>query len=370
MLRRITTWRLWEMRPATIALVLLAEIIALVLVCIPREPITLSSVWLAVLFLSLCIGHSLYLQRSEGVRHMLNRPRIAALSDLLGTWTFPAAVLLPIPLAAGVILGASVFQWPVRNFDHKATVYRYIYSQTVVVLAACAVGSVIRLNGPYPLLLALAAFTYLAVGPLMVGLAVIASGTFSDGIHYIRSSNQRNEMITLALGLTQIVMWQLHVPLIWLSLPAVIAIQRSALRSESVRKIENAPEPIMTEKVWGTVAREVIRACTTASIIRVDTDNPMAARTIAQMQAGCDALGAVGEAGLAVLLADCPGANAESLALRLRSALTTAGVAASVAVAAKPRDGQVLEDLLAVAEAELITRDAATRSARSLRPDA
>ncbi len=358
------------MRPATIAVVLLVETTAVTLVSTSRESITVSDGWLAALFLSLCIVHSVYLQRSEGVRHMLNRPRIASLSDMLGTWTFPAAVLLPIPLAAAVVVGASIFQWPIRNFDHKATVYRYIYSQTIVVLGAVLVHAVMQLDGPYPLLLAAAAVGYLALGTLLICLAVIASGSFSDGFRYLRSSNQPNEFITIGLGIAQVVMWQLQVPLIWLSLPAVIGIQRWALRSESVRKIDNAPVPIMTEKVWGTVAREVVRACTTVSIIRVDTDNPMAARSIAQIQAGCDALGAVGEAGLAVLLADCPGANAESLALRLRSALASGGVAASVAVAAKPRDGQVLEDLLAVAEAELITRDAATRSAKSLRPDA
>lgn len=358
------------MRPASVALVLLAEIVAVALVGISREPITLSEVWLAALFLSLCIGHSIYLQRSEGVRHMLSRPRINTLSDMLGTWTFPAAVLLPLPLAAAVVVVASVFQWPIRNFDHKAVVYRYIYSQTAVVIGAYLVRSLVRLDGPYPVLLAAATLAYLVIGPFMIFLAVIASSSLSDGIKFVRASNQHNELITVGLGLIQVVLWQAQVPLIWLSLPAVIGIQRWALRAESARKIENAPVPVMTEKVWGTVAREVIRACTTASIIRVDTDNPTAAGSIAQMQAGCDALGAVGASGLAVLLADCPGSNAESLALRLRSALVSGGITANVAVAAKPRDGQLLEDLLAVAEAELITRDAATRSAKSLRPEA
>lgn len=301
---------------------------------------------------------------------MLSRPRISSLSDMLGTWTFPAAVLLPVPVAVVVVVVASVFQWPIRNFDGKATVYRYIYSQTAVVLGACLVHEILIQHAPFALLVLAAAAAYLIIGPLMICFAVITSSTLSAGWAFLKSSNQRNELITVTLGLAQILLWRMDVPLLWLSLPAVIGIQRWALRSESVRKVDNALPPVMTEKVWGTVAREVIRACTTASIIRVDTDDPAAARSIAQMQAGCDALGAVGASGLAVLLADCPGANAESLALRLRSALASGGVGASVAVAAKPRDGQLLEDLLAVAEAELITRDAATRSAKSLRPEA
>ena len=368
--RQITTWRLWKMRRATIALVLAAELLAVVLTVMGRSPISAGDVWLSLLFLSLCISHSVYLQRSEGVRHMLNRPRTLSVSDMLGTWTFPAAVLLPLPLAVAIIVVASIFQWPIRNFDGKATLYRYVYSQTAVVLGACAAHAVLTRTGPYALLVLLAALAYMVAGAFLVMLAVASAGSMADLKAFLRSSNQKNELITVCLGLGQIALWHAQIPLLWLSLPAVIGIQRWALRSESARKIDNALPPVMTEKVWGTVAREVIRACTTASVIRLDTDDPVAARSIAQLQAGCDALGAVGASGLAVLLADCPGSNAESLALRLRSALAGGGVTANVAVAAKPRDGQVLEDLLAVAEAELITRDAATRSAKSLRPEA
>ncbi|HEX2905181.1 MAG TPA: hypothetical protein VHO01_17145 [Jatrophihabitans sp.] len=368
--RHITTWRLFQMRPTTIVLVLLTELAAVTWTVLSRSPITGSDLGLGALLLSLCIAHSVYLQRSEGVRHMLSRPRIASLSDMLGTWTFPAAVLLPVPLAVLLVIIASVFQWPIRNFDSRAVVYRYVYSQAAVVLGVCVVHLIVTRPGPYAALVLGAAAAYLVVGPVLICCAVIASSTFSDGWKFLTSSNQSNELITVGIGLCEIIMWRLGIPLLWLSLPAVIGIQRWALRSESSRKIDNALPTVMTEKVWSTVAREVIRACTTASVIRVDTDDPAAARSIAQMQAGCDALGAVGASGLAVLLADCPGTNAESLALRLRSALASGGVTASVAVAAKPRDGQVLEDLLAVAEAELITRDAATRSAKSLRPEA
>lgn len=357
------------MRHATIVLVLTSELLALIFTVIGRSPVTLRDIWLSLLFLSLCITHSVYLQRSEGVRHLLSRPRIVSVSDMLGTWTFPAAILLPLPLAVAIIAVASVFQWPIRNFDGKATLYRFVYSQTAVVLGACAAHAIVTRSGYYPALVIAAALAYMIVGALMIMLAVASAGSLAEVKAFIKSSNQKNELITVCLGLAQIVLWQVGIPLLWLSLLAVIGIQRWALRSESVRKIDSAP-PVMTEKVWGTVAREVIRACATASVIRMDTDEPAAARSIAQMQAGCDAIGAVGASGLVVLLADCPGANAESLALRLRSALSSAGVAANVAVAAKPRDGQVLEDLLAVTEAELITREAATRSAKSLRPEA
>ncbi|MBV9821800.1 MAG: hypothetical protein JO144_06105, partial [Actinobacteria bacterium] len=91
---------------------------------------------------------------------------------------------------------------------------------------------------------------------------------------------------------------------------------------------------------------------------------------VARMQVGCDAIGAMGKSGLAILLADCPGTNAESLAIRMRAALAQHGIPALVAVAAKPRDGQTSADLLAVSEAELIARGAASRPSKTLRPEA
>ena len=67
-----------------------------------------------------------------------------------------------------------------------------------------------------------------------------------------------------------------------------------------------------------------------------------------------------GQSGLAVLLTQCPSRNADALAERMRAILQAEGVEAQVAVAAKPRDGESLDDLLAVSEAELIARTAAS----------
>jgi len=88
------------------------------------------------------------------------------------------------------------------------------------------------------------------------------------------------------------------------------------------------------------------------------------------MQTGCDAIGLIGDAGQAILLLDCPEMSADALAVRLRSALQHGGVPASVAAAAKPRDGDSLNDLWAICEAELVTREAAARAAKPAEPEA
>jgi len=352
-----------------LALIVGTELSAVIFTCLGISKITLSDIWLAALLTSLSAAYSVYSHRAEGARHLLNRRQKVAISNMLAAWAFPAAVLLPPPLAAIVIVTGAAFHWPVRNFDGKAVPYRYVYSEAVTVLAALVAHQIAQLPVPAPVPLLGAALAYMATGLLFVAFAVALSGPLSNLRQFASFEGHRNELITLSVGIGQVLLTALNVPLLWLSLPIVIGIQRLAMRSESRSTADGLAAP-MTEKVWGTVAREVIRACTTASILRLDTGDPAAARAIAQLQAGCDAIGAVGASGLVILLADCPGPNAESLALRLRSALSSGGVRANVAVAAKPRDGQVLEDLLAVTEAELITREAATRSARSFRPDA
>ncbi|MFL6161876.1 MAG: hypothetical protein ACJ74U_06570 [Jatrophihabitantaceae bacterium] len=356
-------------RPAQL-FILIADLFAIAVVCVlVRTSITLDDVWLAILLASLSIAYSIQTLNAEGARYALNQRRAAAMSNMLGTWTFPAAVLLPMPLAAAVIVTGSAMQWRVKRAAGQASLCRYLYSVSAVILAAALANQIMSLVGNRALLLCVAAIAYVLANGLLVSIAATLASGISAAKAFLKPRTHVNEVRTVVIGGCGAMLWLVHVPLMWLTLPLVIGIQRLAMRSESRNASEGLAAP-MTEKVWGRVAREVVRACATASILRLDTGDPAAARAIAQMQAGCDAIGAVGASGLVILLADCPGPNADSLALRLRSALASGGVQANVAVAAKPRDGQVLEDLLAVTEAELITREAATRSARSLRPEA
>jgi hypothetical protein len=139
-------------------------------------------------------------------------------------------------------------------------------------------------------------------------------------------------------------------------LPVALILQRHAVQSRLRQGRDPNVKP-MEAGAWLLIARVVVDACHAAAIMRVDTDDPQTAALVAQLQAGCDAIGRC-DGGLAILLADCPGPNADSLANRMRSALRYNGLTAEVAVAAKPRDGNGLADLLAVAEAELIARRA------------
>jgi hypothetical protein len=157
--------------------------------------------------------------------------------------------------------------------------------------------------------------------------------------------------------------------LVWLSLPAAIGLQRFITRSRLRYVTDDAQVRPMAEEAWFIAATEVIAALPVVSIIRITTADPAAVSAVAQLQAGCDAIGYLGVDGLGMLLVDCPSLSAEALAARLRTALRSKGLDGNVAAAGKPRDGTTLNDLLAICEAELVTRDAVDLREKPLRPE-
>jgi hypothetical protein len=215
-----------------------------------------------------------------------------------------------------------------------------------------------ELDIPKPAALGLAALAYVGVAIVLMASAMVASKQYDAARMLARPKIYDLEIATVGLALTEVVLHDLRLPLLWLSLPAALYLQGRALRSGLQHQGDDPNARPMRREAWLVVAREVVAACPAAAIMRVNTADPQAVALVARMQAGCDAIGLTGSNGLAILLTDCPGLSADSLAVRLRSALRHNNIAAEVAVAAKPRDGQSLADLLAVSEAELITRQA------------
>ena len=200
-------------------------------------------------------------------------------------------------------------------------------------------------------------------------MASAATGEFQALRVYARISSYRLDFLTALIALGQIELHEVRFPLLWLSLPVTIALQRQTVKADLRSAAEDSSTRPMSQEAWLIAAGEIVAALPVVAVMRVNTAAPLAVAEVAQMQAGCDAIGYAGDSGLAILLVDCPDINADALATRLRTALRRQSVEASVATAAKGRDGYSLDDLLAVCEAELIARDAANRSARPSRPD-
>lgn len=371
MYRLVRSWAVWRMPPQAVILVFGVDLAALAIP--PAMPGTLSgpSILTAGLLASLSITYSVLTCTWELVRRAMWQTRRGGhYRNFLATWCFAAAVVLPPLLAAVVIILSTTAEWLIRRRSEQAILYRYIYSSAGAILTACAAGSCSKLSLAQPWPVVVAAICYLAVGIQPVVLAQLAMGTRRGLGRFLRWDAYRVESFTLLIGIGEALLIQAHQQSwIWISLPAAIVLQRWIIQSD-LRAIDAPEARPMGEQAWAAIAREVIKACPVGAIMRIRTTDPMAASQLAKIKAGCDAIGMTGRSGLAILLTQCPSGNADALADRMRAIMQTEGVVAEVAVAAKPRDGQTLDELLAVSEAELITRVAANRPAKSDLPEA
>ncbi|MGI9149843.1 MAG: hypothetical protein ACR2IK_25415 [Chloroflexota bacterium] len=291
--------------------------------------------------------------------------------NLLAVWGFAGAVLLPLPLVWLLVVVAAVAEWPARNVAGHARLYRHVYSGASAVLAAAAAHAVSAAIEPRWLGIVAALPTYMAVGLVTVLGAMLAAGERRAVRGLLQLQAHRIEICTLAMAVATVALADYgFLSLIWLSLPAAIGLQRLTSRDRIRQATEDAQVQPMSDEAWLIAAREVIAALPVVSVLRVESSTPAAVSAIAQLQLGCDAIGYLGSNSLGMLLVDCPALSAESMAARLRTALQEKGVTAGISAAGKPRDGHSLADLLAVCEAELITRDAVSRSANAPRPEA
>ncbi|HEX4728245.1 MAG TPA: hypothetical protein VH298_10640, partial [Jatrophihabitans sp.] len=280
--------------------------------------------------------------------------------NLLAVWGFAAAVMLPLELAWVVAVVGAVAEWPARRVAGRAHLYRHVYSTAAAVLAVVVTHAVINSALDRWLGVAVAALLYTATHVVAVGTVMLAAGERSAAGVLLQPGPYRVEVCCLAIAVSMVLLVDTRLGmLVWLSLPAAGALQRTVTRTRLRDVADDALLQPMMQEAWFIAATEVVAALPVVSIIRITTADPVAVSAVARMQAGCDAIGYLGVDGLGMLLVDCPSLSAEALAARLRLALRTKGIDGHVAAAGKPRDGYTLNDLLAICEAELVARDAA-----------
>jgi hypothetical protein len=348
------------------------ELSALIIPAIFWSPITRSDIEVSTALVSLSIAYSAFTCSAERVRRTLHQGVDAAkYRNLLAIWGFAAAVMLPLQLAWMVVVTGAVAEWPARNVASRPRLYRHIYNAAGAVLVAAATHVVSSFALPLGPKLVLAGPVYMGVSSLTVAAVMVAAGERSGVRALLQPSAHWVESCSIMISVGVVVLVYSHLGmLVWLSLPAAVVLQRTTTRSRLRQVADKAQLQPMGQEAWLIAAHEVVAALPVAAIMRIDTQEPAAVSAVAQIQAGCDAIGFLGDDGLGILLLDCPALSADALASRIRMALRHHDLEASVAAAAKPRDGYCLDDLLAVCEAELIARDAANRSAKPTLPDA
>ena len=361
-MRAVRSWSLWQLPAVAIAWILAVDLGAIAFVVAVGGPVDRVAINLSILLASLSVAFSLTSLKWDAIRRVLmDGAQFGVQINLLAIWDFAAAILLPLHLAALVVVLGVLADVPIRRITGPSKPHRYVFSTACTLSAVIAAHFCMALPIPALAGLALAAVAYIPTQVLMLSSALVLGRQFQAVKQLLRPATYRVEAETIVIALLVVGVQYLGVPLGWLSLPAALVLQRHAVQAR-LRKGRDPNMRPMEQGPWLLIARVVVDACDAAAVMRVDTADPQAAALVAQLQAGCDAIGRC-DGGLAILLADCPGPSADALASRVRSALRYNRIAAEVAVAAKPRDGHDLADLLAVSEAELITRRAATAHA-------
>jgi hypothetical protein len=335
--------------------VLGVDLVALVVPGLFRADVTRADLSLALLLATLSITYSLSVVTFERVRVVLTRGTSPDMCpNLLATWTFAAAVMLPMRLAAAVVIIAVVADWPARNVVKPTESYKYIYSSAAAMLAASAANAALSLGWYLGAGLLMAGVAYTAVGAGLVALAMMSVGQAAGLKIFGRPRTYAIEVQTIALGIGVAMAQYFHLPIVVLSLPVAILIQQRSGKA-ALKQASELPEP-MAEAVWRHVAAGMLDACSYAGVLRVDQDDPATLRVLTEIKTSCDAIGHY-RGGLAILLVDAPEPHTDALALRLRMTLASISPSARVASAAAPRDGRRLAELLVITEADLSVPD-------------
>lgn len=357
-MRRPDEWQVWELPKVGLILVLAVDVSALVPLHRLVSMSSTANFGVALFLATLSIAYSTLTCSFERARNALRcSAEPSSYRNLLASWTFASAVILPAPLMVAVIVACGIAEWPARKLAGKAKLYRHVYTTAAVIPAALAARAIIGSSLPFDLALPLGTAVNVVVNSLVVGAAMVAVGQPGALRALLQPSAYKYEVVTLAIALAEIELYRHHqVPLMWLSLPATIAVQRLAVRTE-LRVMSQPTARPMSEEAWLIAGTEIVAALPVVAVLRINSATPEAVAEVARLQAGCDAIGYIGRSGLAMALLDCPARSADALAARLRLAMRHNGLEASVASAAKPRDGHALGDLLVVCEAELAAQE-------------
>ena len=229
-LQAMPHWSIWRQRPVVIALVFGVELAAVACPLLGTAPVRFADVARAALLASLSIAYSTLTRRSERARRALGRSTLPrTIPNLLTAWGIAAAILLPLSLAAVVLVVAAVAEWPASNIVGHSTPYKYVYSTASTILAAMGTRLLLTLGLPRQVSLLVAAATYTIICVLLISFAVASSGQFRALRVYLQPKSYTLDGWTAAIALAQVELHDIHLwPLAWLSLPATIAVQRRA----------------------------------------------------------------------------------------------------------------------------------------------
>lgn len=147
-LRWIASWAVWASPRHVLAYVLIVDILASIIYVLPHAPITTVDWWRFAALAGCSIAHVELTRSVERVRDV--GAKAGPYMDTASVWCFAAVVVLPTPLACGIVALIYVWSW-VRVHRGNRPAYRWVFSGATVVIASQVSAAVLALGpGPHP----------------------------------------------------------------------------------------------------------------------------------------------------------------------------------------------------------------------------
>ncbi|WP_260479090.1 GGDEF domain-containing protein [Kibdelosporangium aridum] len=386
----------WATMLATAAVLAVATVL---------QPIASIDLARAGLLTGMALVHA---EAARTVEQVRRRDDAAAHIDLNSTWTIAAALVLPLPLTAVIIVVIYTHVW----FRVRRTpLFRRIFNVAMYILAAGAASAVLNLLGPTPIpelmsgpsgaLLVVAATAAYTVTNLLVLFGWLALSRMIPNPHKTALGNKSDnalEVATLCFGVFVAVMLHDYPLLLPVSLPLILVLHRNVL----IRQLEedartDAKTMLLNATAWTDSARnELIRADRRgedAGVLVLDLDlfkrvndtyghlagdevlKQFAATLRAEVRT-TDLVGRFGGEEFVVLLPDSSTAHSVGIGERIRQRvekLTVSvqtgderpiveGLSVSIGVAQFPAHGQNLDELLSAADKALYAAKSSGRN--------
>ena len=145
----VTRWEVWRLPGRVIAAIVLFEALAVALVGVQAATLSPRSADVALAG-GLALLGVVHTEIASTVERIRRRVSDTSYYDLSSVWTFAAALLLPPPLAAGVVVTVYLHLWVrVWRPARSSVLHRNLYTTAAVVLAAQAAHAAVAvLGGP------------------------------------------------------------------------------------------------------------------------------------------------------------------------------------------------------------------------------
>lgn len=406
---RPSKWDLADAPRGVLPLYLLLEAaaVALVFIC-PGDPPTELDLrrFLALLVVG-CLQTELSLSVEKARRYLADGPHISMTS----VWMFSGAVVLPAALAIALTVIIYLHLWlRVWHPVQRRSAYRVVFSSATVVLACLAVQPVLWLfgiediiadvwQGLIVLAITAAGLVYTTINGALVAVGIKLHHPTRPWKKTLGTKAQNAlELATLSLGGATAVLVVTRPTLAVLMLLPVIVLHRNILMRQLEEKAaQDSKTGLLTAEEWqARLAGELVRNARTRepfAVLMVDLDRfkrvndtyghmagdtvlrAVAATVTSQLRA-YDSVGRWGGEEFAVLLPQIPEQGARDVAERIRRAVATLDVtatindrsqvirelSASVGVACFPDAGETVDTLVHAADTAMYRAKRAGRN--------